>query len=138
MKVADVMTRDVCLANPDQPIGEVARLMSKLDIGALPVGKADRLVGMITDRDIVIRGVAQGKGPEAKVREIMTKRVIHCLEEDDLDDVCKNMAGIQMRRLPVLNAEKRLVGIVSLADLAVKNAAAQAGRALEGISQPGK
>jgi CBS domain-containing protein len=112
--------------------------MSEHDIGALPVGKDDRLVGMITDRDIAIRGVAEGKGPDVKVREIMSEQVKYCFEDDDLDELCANMADIQMRRLPVLNHDKRLVGIVSLGDLAVKHASAQAGKALEGISQPGK
>jgi len=138
MKVIDVMTRDVCLANPDQSIEEVARLMSERDIGALPVGKNDRLVGMITDRDIAIRAVAEGKGPEVKVREVMSERVKCCFEDDDLDDLCAKMADIQMRRLPVLSRNKRLVGIVSLGDLAVKHASPQAGKALEGISQPDK
>jgi CBS domain-containing protein len=138
MKVVDVMTREVCLADPDQPIEEVARVMSERDIGALPVGKDDRLVGMITDRDIAIRAVAEGKGPEVKVREVMSERVKYCFEDDDLDDLCANMADIQMRRLPVLNHDKRLVGIVSLGDLAVKHAFPQAGKALEGISQPDK
>jgi CBS domain-containing protein len=138
MKVVEVMTREVCLANPDQSIREIARLMSEHDIGALPVGKDDRLVGMITDRDIAIRGVAEGKGPDVKVREIMSEQVKYCFEDDDLDELCANMADIQMRRLPVLNHDKRLVGIVSLGDLAVRHASAQASKALEGISQPCK
>jgi CBS domain-containing protein len=138
MKVVEVMTRDVCLANPDQSIRDVARLMSEHDIGALPVGKEDRLIGMITDRDIAIRGVAEGKGPDVKVREIMSKQVKYCFEDDDLDDLSATMADTQIRRLPVLNHDKRLVGIVSLGDLAVRHASAQANRALEGISQPDK
>src|SRR5262249_58053417 len=101
MKVADVMTRDVCLVDPDQSIREVAQLMSERDIGALPVGEDDRLVGMITDRDIAIRAVAERKGPDVKVREIMSEQVKYCFEDDDLDDLCANMADIQMRRLPV-------------------------------------
>ena len=136
MKAIDVMSRDVCLASPDQPIKEAAQMMSERDIGALPVGENDRLVGMITDRDIAIRGVAKGKGPKAKVREVMSKEVKYCFEDEDLDHICRNMAELQMRRLPVLNRDKRLVGILSLGDLAVKHASAEASTALEGISQP--
>ena len=100
------------------------------------MGENDRLVGMITDRDIAIRGVAKGKGPKAKVRDVMSKEVKYCFEDEDLDHICRNMAELQMRRLPVLNRDKRLVGILSLGDLAVKHASAEASTALEGISQP--
>ncbi len=138
MKVAEVMTRDILLANPDQTVREAARMMSEEDVGALPVAENDRLVGMITDRDIAIRAVAEGKGPDAKIRQVMTDQVKYCFEDEDLDQVSKNMANIQMRRLPVMNREKRLVGIVSLADLATaKRAGTQAQQALRGVSQPG-
>jgi len=138
VKVAEVMTRDILLANPDQTVREAARMMSEEDVGALPVAENDRLVGMITDRDIAIRAVAEGKGPDAKIRQVMTDQVKYCFEDEDLDQVSKNMANIQMRRLPVMNREKRLVGIVSLADLATaKRAGTQAQQALRGVSQPG-
>jgi len=138
VKVAEVMTRDIQLANPDQTVREAARMMSEEDVGALPVAENDRLVGMITDRDIAIRAVAEGKGPDAKIRQVMTDQVKYCFEDEDLDQVSKNMANIQMRRLPVMNREKRLVGIVSLADLATaKRAGTQAQQALRGVSQPG-
>jgi CBS-domain-containing membrane protein len=138
MKVSDVMTRDVCLIRADQPVREAAQMMSEFDVGALPVFEGDRLIGMITDRDITIRGVAEGVGPDAKVRELMSEQVKYCFEDDNLDQVCENMSDIQMRRLPVMNREKRLVGIVALGDLAVKHAVDEASRALEGISQPGR
>jgi CBS domain-containing protein len=135
MKVSDVMTRDVHLANPKQTLREAARMMSEQEIGALPVGEGDRLVGMITDRDIVIRGVAAGKGPSAKVGDIMSDKVMYCFDDEDTDNVCQNMAEIQMRRLPVVNREKRLVGILALPDLATTGDGGAAA-ALEGISQP--
>jgi predicted transcriptional regulator len=113
MKVAQVMTKDVRMTSPDQTIREAARTMSEEDVGVLPVAENDQLVGMITDRDIAIRAVAEGKGPEAKVRQVMTDQVKYCFEDEELDHVAKNMANIQMRRLPVMNRDKRLVGIVA-------------------------
>jgi CBS domain-containing protein len=137
MKVADVMTKNVRLISPDQTLREAAHLMSEEGIGVVPVADHDHLVGMVTDRDIAIRGVALGKGPGAKVKEVMSEQVKYCFEDEDLDHVSKNMASIQMRRLPVMNRDKRLVGIVSLGDLAVTNRArAQAEQALHGVSQP--
>ena len=137
MKVADVMTKDVRLIRPDQTIREAAHLMSEEDIGAVPVADHDRLVGMVTDRDITIRGVALGKGPEALVKDVMSEQVRYCFDDEDLKDVSKNMASIQVRRLPVMNRDKRLVGIVSLGDLAATNRArASAQQALHGISRP--
>ena len=107
--------------------------MSQNDIGALPVAEGDRLVGMITDRDIVIRAVAEGKGPDTKVDQAMTEQIRYCFEDEDLGHVSRNMAGIQMRRLPVVNRRKELVGILSLADMATSQAAApQLQKALKG------
>jgi CBS domain-containing protein len=130
------MTSEVRIASPDQTIKEAAKIMADIDAGVLPVGENDRLVGIITDRDIAIRGVAEGKGPDAKVREIMSKEVKYCFEDEDIDDVLENMGDLQVRRLPVLSREKRLVGIVSLGDLA-GNEAEEAGEALSSISRPG-
>jgi len=115
MKVAQAMTREVRLTNPDESLRQAAQVMAKLDAGVLPVGENDRLVGMITDRDIAIRGIAEGKGPDAKVREVMTADVKYCFDDQDVEEVTSNMADIQVRRLPVLNRDKRLVGILSLA-----------------------
>jgi CBS domain-containing protein len=137
MRVSDAMTRDVRVANPNQSIREAARMMADVDAGILPVGEQDRLVGMITDRDIAVRAVAQGKGPETPVREVMTSEVKYCFEDEDTDHVAHNMADLQVRRLPVVNRDKRLVGILSLGDLAVMEGAKPAGEALAGISQPG-
>jgi CBS domain-containing protein len=137
MKVSEVMTRDVRLIEPTQTIREAARLMAELDTGIMPVREGDRLVGMITDRDIAVRAVAQGRGPDTSVRDVMTDDVKYCYEDDDTDDVARNMADIQVRRLPVLTRDKRLVGIISLGDKAVTEKSGRAGEAVAGISQPG-
>ena len=141
MKVKEAMSTDVQLISPDQPIREAAQMMVEIDAGVLPVAENDRLVGMITDRDIAIKGVACGMGPDAKIRDVMTADVKYCFEDQDLAEVTKNMADIQVRRLPVLDHDKRLVGIISLGDIAVntkgKNKADGAGQALRGISRPG-
>ena len=118
MKVSKIMTRDVTLLNPNQTICVAASLMAEIDAGALPVGENDRLVGMITDRDIVIRAVAQGKSADTKVAEVMSKEVLYCFDTDEIDDVTRNMGKARVRRLPVVNRDKRLVGIVSLGDVA--------------------
>jgi CBS domain-containing protein len=130
------MSRQTHLASPDQTLREVAFTMSEQDIGAMPVGENGRLVGMITDRDIAIRGVAEGRNPGTKVREIMTEQIRTCFESDDIDQVAREMAELQMRRLPVLDQEKRLVGIVSLGDLATSGKTpGQAEAALHGVSR---
>jgi CBS domain-containing protein len=137
MKVSEVMTRDVRLIEPTQTIREAARLMAELDTGIMPVREGDRLVGMITDRDIAVRAVAQGRGPDTSVRDVMTDDVKYCYEDDGTDDVARNMADIQVRRLPVLTRDKRLVGIISLGDMAMSNGSGPVGEAVAGISQPG-
>lgn len=137
MKVSSCMTTDVQIADPEQTLQAVALMMGRLDAGVLPVSENDRLVGMITDRDIAIRGVAEGKGPEAKVRDVMSIKVRYCFDDEDVEDVLHNMGDLQIRRLPVLNRDKRLVGIISLGDLATKGEAIGTGKALSGISQPG-
>jgi CBS domain-containing protein len=137
MKVSEVMTTDVRLIEPTQTIRDAARLMAEIDTGIMPVREGDRLVGMITDRDIAVRAVAQGKGPDTPVHEVMTDDVKYCYEDDDTEDVARNMADIQVRRLPVLNQDKRLVGIISLGDMAVTDEPSTAGAAVAGISQPG-
>jgi CBS domain-containing protein len=137
MRVRDAMSSNVKIANPDQSIRDAARMMAEIDSGVLPVGDNDRLVGMITDRDIAIRAVAAGKPPTTPVRDVMSSEVKFCFEDEDLRHVAENMGDIKVRRLPVLNREKRLIGIVSLGDIAVTAGASQAGNALCGISEPG-
>ncbi|AVA25096.1 CBS domain-containing protein [Rhizobium sp. LEGMi198b] len=137
MKVRDAMTHDVRITNPDETILQAARTMADLDAGVLPVGDHDRLVGMITDRDIAIRGIANGKGPDAKVRDVMTSEVKYCFDDQEIDEVCRNMGNIKVRRLPVLDHSKRLVGILSLGDIALSQSNGSAGQALSGISRHG-
>ena len=137
MRVSEAMTPDVRIAAPSQSIQEAAKMMAEIDAGVLPVGENDRLVGMITDRDIAVRAVAKGLDPKTKVREVMSDEVLYCFDDEDLDDVAHNMADIKVRRLPVLNRDKRLVGIVSLGDIAMADGPDSAGEAICGISEPG-
>ena len=134
MKIRDAMTRDAKLIGPDDTIRHAAQMMKNCDCGVLPVADGDHLVGMITDRDIAVRCIADGKGPDTKVREAMTQEVMYCFEDEDTQHICQNMADIQVRRLPVVNRDKRLVGIVSLSDLARKEA--NTAKALRGIARP--
>ncbi len=135
MRIAEAMTRDVQMVNPDQSIIDAARLMADCDCGSLPVAENDRLVGMVTDRDIVIRAVAEGKSSDTRIKDVMSQEVKYCFEEDDMDEVARNMGDLQIRRLPVVSKDKRLVGIVSLGDIATTNEW-PAGQALSEISEP--
>jgi CBS domain-containing protein len=128
------MTSDVIIASPDDNLRRAAQLMESNDFGLLPVGENDRLVGMLSDRDITIRAVAKGLGPDCKVRDVMTSDVKYVYEDETVEDAARNMETLQVRRLPVLNRDKRLVGIVSLGDLALRDAD-DAGEALQSISQ---
>lgn len=137
MQVKDIMTRDVEIASPDDSIRSAAQRMIECDCGVLPVGKDDRLVGMITDRDMVTRAVAKGYDPEeCTVGEVMSHDVKYVYEDETTEDIARNMMTLQVKRLPVLSRKKRLVGIVSLGDLATaKKTGGQAQAALRGISQ---
>jgi CBS domain-containing protein len=137
MRVSEAMTRDVYVANPDETIQQAAIAMAGLDAGVLPVGDDDRLIGMITDRDIAIRAVAGGKGPDAKIRDVMTTDVKYCFDDQEIEDVTLNMGEIQVRRMPVVDRHKRLVGILSLGDVAVIDGDGVAGEALSLVSRPG-
>jgi CBS domain-containing protein len=137
MLVREAMSRDVKTVGPDVQIQEAARIMLDQDVGALPVGENDRLVGMITDRDIAVRGVAAGKAPSARVREVMSGEIRFCFEDEDTAHIARNMADQQIRRLPVVDRNKRLVGIIALADLATAARTGPATAALSGISQAG-
>ena len=137
MQVRECMTRDVVIASPAQTLQEAATKMAECDAGALPVGEGDRLVGMITDRDIAIRAVAKNLDPRTPVRDVMTREVLYCFEDEDIEDVAVNMGVQQIRRLPVVNADKRLVGIISLGDLAQGADEGTTGHAIAGISRPG-
>jgi len=135
MKVSEIMTRDVIVAGPGDSLQHAAKLMEENDFGVLPIGENDRLVGMLSDRDITIRAVARGLAPDsAKVRDVMTSDVKYVYDDDSIEDAARNMESLQVRRLPVLNREKRLVGIVSLGDLS-QCEPDDAGDALQGISK---
>ncbi|HUX79778.1 MAG TPA: CBS domain-containing protein, partial [Alphaproteobacteria bacterium] len=121
MKVKEIMTKEVKFIDPNLSIKEAARLMKERDLGALPVGENDKLVGVITDRDITIRALANGHDIESvTIKEIMTPHCLYCFEEDSIEDAAKNMGKNQIRRLPVINKDKRLVGIISLGDIVSK------------------
>jgi CBS domain-containing protein len=138
MQVKEAMTSEVECIGPDDTIHQAAQQMKSLDVGSLPVCEDDRVVGMITDRDIVIRSIAQGHNPrETHVRESMSSDVFYCYDDQPVSEIARVMREKQVRRLPVMNREKRLVGIVSLGDLAVDTGDDQlVGNALEGISEP--
>ncbi|OJW51071.1 MAG: hypothetical protein BGO67_12120 [Alphaproteobacteria bacterium 41-28] len=138
MKVKEIMTKEVKMIGPNLPIKEAARLMRDNDIGIVLVEEDDRLVGVLTDRDITIRSLASGRDPLAiAIKEIMTPKVLYCFEEDSIEDVAKNMGKNHVRRLPVLNKDKRLVGIISLGDVASKGSKPAAAEALFLISKEG-
>lgn len=137
MKVSEVMTREVQTVRPDQPVQQAANFMLTADAGSIPVTDGDRLIGMITDRDITVRGIARGYGPDTPVRELMTDDLVIVRHHDDVEEVAAKMREAQVRRLPVLDDEERLCGIVSLGDLSRHSDSDCASEALEGVSQPG-
>lgn len=137
MKVSEVMTRNVQTIGPDQPVREAASFMLSADAGSIPVTDGDRLIGMITDRDIAVRGVARGYGPDTPVGDLMTDDLIIVRIDDDVEDVASKMSEAQVRRLPVIDRDDKLCGIVSLGDLARETDSETADEALEGVTQPG-
>jgi len=137
MKVSEVMTRDVQTVRPDQPVQEAASFMLSANAGSIPVTDGDRLIGMITDRDIAVRGVAKGYGPDTPVRELMTDEIICARDDDDVEDIASRMSDAQVRRLPVIDRDERLCGIVSLGDLSRGTDEGTASEALQGVSEPG-
>lgn len=136
-KLKDVMSREVRVIGPDETIKEAAQHMRKGNYGMMPVGEDDRMIGAISDRDIAIRAVADGKGPDTTVRDVMSDGIVWAFEDDSVADAVRIMSEHQIRRLPVVNADKRLVGIVALGDFAVVSSElAAAGEALSEISKP--
>ncbi|MDQ8729356.1 CBS domain-containing protein [Bradyrhizobium sp. LHD-71] len=135
MRVREAMTRDVAIINAEENLQQAARMMAVMDTGILPVGDEGRLVGMLSDRDIAVRAVAGGKGPDTKVRDVMSSEVMYCFDDQEIEDVTDNMGDIQVRRLPVLNRDKELVGIISLGDIALTDGSGAA-TALRGIARP--
>ena len=137
MRVADCMTSNVRTIRPEDTLKTAARIMLENDIGVLPVTDGDRLVGMLTDRDIAVRAVAQGLGPNAQVDDAMTDEVLYCFGDLDVDEVAENMSDIQVRRLPVVDRNKRLIGILSTGDLAMRTGAETCALAMSGVAAPG-
>ena len=136
MRISEIMTRDPELIDPNSSIRDAAKRMKSEDIGALPIGENDRLIGMVTDRDIAIRAVADERDPSSTtVRDVMSEKIYYCFDDDDIEDAARCMADNRVRRLPILNRDKRLVGIVSLADIAQTGEDCEK-TALEGISEP--
>jgi CBS domain-containing protein len=131
------MTRDVHTIQPDQPVQDAASFMLSADAGSIPVTDGDRLIGMITDRDIAVRGIARGHGPETLVRDLMTNDIICARIDENVEEVATKMSEARVRRLPVIDEEDRLCGIVSLGDLAREARDDSAQQALEGVVQPG-
>lgn len=135
MQIRDVMTTDVKTLTPDQTIQEAAALMEKIDSGALLINDQDRLVGMITDRDIAIRAVAKGLDAQTPVHQIMSKHIRYCFDDESVQHVAENMAENELRRMPVLNREKRLVGVVSLGNIASSQNQQSSDTVLQGVTR---
>ncbi|MDQ3214657.1 MAG: CBS domain-containing protein [Pseudomonadota bacterium] len=133
--IAEVMTQDVEVLRPDETLRDAARAMADLDVGSLPVCDGRRLIGMITDRDITIRAVAEGKGGDTPVTEVMTDDVVWCTDTDSIDEVLQQMSDAQIRRIPVVDDDRNLVGIVALGDIALEEEA-DVDETLRDISMP--
>lgn len=137
MKVSEVMTTEVETITADQTAREAASFMLRADAGSIPVCDGDRVIGMITDRDIAVRGVAEGRDPSTRVRELMSDGIICARGDEEIEDVARRMSEEQVRRIPVIDADEKLIGIVSLGDLARETRDNSAEHALEGVSAPG-
>lgn len=136
MKIRDIMTTGVQMVTPDETITNIARCMADEDIGSVFVQDNDRLIGVVTDRDITTRAVAKGKLDGLCARDVMTEAVCYCFEDDGIEDVSQNMADIELRRLPVVNRHKRLVGVVSLGNIAAARSQQASSTLLEGVARP--
>lgn len=135
-KIKDVMTKKCEWISPETSVAEAAKLMKKFDCGFLPIGENDKMIGMLTDRDIAIRAVAEGKDPKStKARDVMTKKIYYCYDDQAVDEVCSNMGEIKVKRLPVVNRDKRLVGVASFGDVAQAAAAEQVGECQQQITE---
>lgn len=134
-QIRDVMSKDFKYISPETSVQQAAQIMRDLDIGFLPVAENDRMIGMVTDRDIAVRSTADGQNPSsAPARDAMTPKTYYCYDDQSVDEICDNMAEIKVRRLPVVNREKRLVGIVSLGDVSQQCHRAKTGDALQEIT----
>ena len=138
MKISEIMSRDVEVARPQDTIQAVARQMKTIDAGSIPVCDGQRLQGMVTDRDIVLRVVSEGRSFDTPVTDVMSADIEYCYEDDDIAAAADKMAEVQVRRLPVLDRNQQLVGIVSLGDIAQQGKDKTTGQALEEISEPSR
>ena len=136
MRIQDCMSTDVQICGPDQSIRDVANIMRDCDCGVVPIAENDTLIGVVTDRDIVVRAIANGLGPNDPARSAMSPEILYCFEDQELDEVAANMADLKIRRMPVLNREKRLTGIVSLGDIS-QGDGHNGSEALQQISEDG-
>lgn len=135
-KAGEVMTQECLVVAPEQTIAEAAVLMRDRDVGSLAVGSNDRLVGMLTDRDMAVRAIAQNKGPETPIRDVMSQNVKYCFDDEDVEEIAQNMADLQVRRLPVVNRDKRLVGFISLSNIADSGNPGHGATVLQGVATP--
>ncbi|WOK35977.1 CBS domain-containing protein [Sphingomonas sp. C3-2] len=136
MRVREMMTADVRTIDAEETLQDAATLMAEIDAGILPVAHHEKLVGMITDRDIAIRGVARGRGADTLVQDVMSQEVKYCFDDDEVDLVLAHMAESQIRRLPVLDRDKRLVGVISIGDIALGGEPRRVGKVLGDIARP--
>ena len=134
MQIKDVMTPQCEWIAPEATLEEAAKIMQDKDIGFIPVGENDKLIGAVTDRDIVTRALAKGANGSTQVRDVMTPQIKYCYDDQAVDSICQNMSDIKVRRLPVVNRDKRLVGVVSLGNLSQAQAE-QSGEALQAITK---
>lgn len=133
-QIKDCMTQNCEWVAPTATLNEAAQIMNQQNLGFLPVGENDRLIGMVTDRDIVTRAVAQNWTTETQVRDVMTPQTFYCYDDQTAEEICQNMADLQIRRMPVVNRDKRLVGAVSLGDLAQATQAQTVGQTEQAIT----
>lgn len=136
MKVSEVMSGDVVVVQQQDSIRAAAELMRSRDIGSVPVSVNDRLVGMVTDRDMVVRALAQGLDADTPVSQVMSVGIKYCYDDEELRDVARNMADLRVRRLPVVDRDKKLVGFVSLSNIADAGDSRATEQLLEGTAQP--
>lgn len=132
--IRECMTQNCQWVSPETQLSEAAQIMNRDNLGFLPVGENDKLIGMVTDRDIVTRAVAQSWESSTQVRDVMTPQTYYCYDDQNADEVCQNMGELQVRRMPVVNRDKRLVGVVSFGDLAQANQPQTVGQAEQQIT----
>jgi CBS domain-containing protein len=137
MNIRDLMTSDVQTVAPGDRVQQAASFMLSADTGSIPVCDGDKVIGMITDRDIAVRGIGKGLGPDCTVSELMSKDIICARDTDDVQSIAQRMSDKQVRRMPVVDADDRLVGMISLGDLSRQSQESAATTALEGVSAPG-